>query len=66
MASQLRGYLKTLEKRLHLDPDERDEILVELETHIEDRTQDLIDEGKSSDEAVQDALSGLGRAEKNK
>ena len=60
MASQLHGYLKTLEKRLHLAPGERDKILVELETHIEDRTQDLIDEGKSSDEAVQDALSGLG------
>lgn len=60
MASQLRRYLETLERRLHLEPSERDEILVELESHIEDRTQELIDEGKSSDEAVRDALSGLG------
>ena len=60
MATQLRGYLETLERRLHLEPSERDEILVELESHIEDHAQELIDKGKSSDEAVRDALSGLG------
>jgi hypothetical protein len=56
----MRGYLQTLERRLHLESGKRDEILVELESHIEDRTQELIDGGKTSDEAVQDALNGLG------
>ena len=60
MASLMQGYLTDLGRRLHLDQPERREIVRELRDHVEDRAQDLIETGVSSDEAVVHALEDLG------
>lgn len=59
-----RGYLNDLRRRLHLEPREQEEILHELEDHIEDEAQELIEAGIPSDEAVTRALDRLGALDK--
>ena len=63
MSAQKRGYLENLGEQLHLHPRERREILHELQAHIEDRTEELIEAGVSSDEALNHALNDLGASE---
>ena len=63
MASTIRGYLEDLSRQLHLAPQEQSEILDELQTHVEDKTRDLIDAGESSDEAINHALLDLGASD---
>ena len=60
MTSMSRGYFDNLGRQLHLEPREEKEILDELQAHVEDRAQDLIESGVSSDEALSDALNDLG------
>ena len=60
MAALKHGYLTDLSRHLHLEPREGEEILQELRTHIEERTQELVDAGASSNEALNGALHGLG------
>lgn len=60
MASEMHGYLELVERGLYLDPIKRDEILNELQTHIEDRAQELVQEGKSSEDALRNAVNRLG------
>lgn len=60
MASEMYGYLELVDRGLHLEPGKRDDILNELKTHIEDRAQQLVQEGKSSEDALRDAVDGLG------
>ena len=60
MASEIRGYLELVERRLHLEPGKRDEILDELKTHIEDRAEELVQNGRSSEDALRDAVKLLG------
>ena len=60
MALLMQGYLTDLSRRLHLDQVEQREIIRELRDHVEDRGQELIETGVSSDEAVAHALNDLG------
>ncbi len=60
MTTLIRGYLANLSRQLHLEPPEEREILHELQTHIEDKAQELIEAGVSSDEALTYALNDLG------
>ena len=60
MASEMHGYLEGVERGLHLEPFKRDEILNELQTHIEDRAEELVQEGKSSEDALRHAVDRLG------
>ncbi len=59
MAS-IRGYLNDLSRQLRLKPDEEHDILHELQDHIEDKAQELIEAGVSPDEAYDYALDDLG------
>ena len=60
MSAVKRGYLNDLGRQLHLEPREQEEILHELEAHIEDKAQELMEDGVSSDEALSHALNDLG------
>ena len=60
MASPNLGYLNNLRRQLHLEPREERDILHELQAHIDDKTQDLISAGISSDEALSHVLEDLG------
>ncbi len=60
MTTLMRGYLSNLGRHLRLNPPEEREILDELQTHIEERTQELIDAGAPPDEALTRALNHLG------
>ena len=60
MTTLMRGYLSRLGRHLRLDPLEEREILDELQTHIEDRTQELVEAGASPDQALTRALNDLG------
>ena len=60
MASEMHGYLVQVARDLHLESGKRAEILNELKTHIEDRAHELVQEGKSSEDALRHAVDGLG------
>ncbi len=60
MTTLIRGYLNDLGKQLHLEPQEREEILYELQAHIEDRARELVEAGEPSGEALAHALQDLG------
>ncbi len=60
MSGQIRGYLDSVGRRLHLESGARTDILDELESHIEDRARDLECDGRSADEAVASAIRELG------
>ena len=60
MSSQLRGYLETVGRRLHLESTESEQILDELQAHIEDRTHDLELSGQPPEDAVASAIRDLG------
>ena len=64
MTTLIRGYLANLGRQLHLEPPEEREILHELQTHIEDRAQELVETGVSSDEALAHALNDLGGSQR--
>ena len=63
MASHIRGYLRDVGRHLHLGQSEQSLILFELQAHIEDKTNDLIDSGVPSDEALDGAISSMGASE---
>ena len=60
MAALNRGYFSDLRRQLHLQPKEGDEVLHELEAHVEDKTRELLDEGDPWDAALTHALDDLG------
>ena len=60
MESKARGYLADLARRLKLDPRQKQEILRELESHVEDQVQALRESGLDEDEALRQSLKGLG------
>jgi hypothetical protein len=62
MTPILRGYLAELQRQLHLAPAEEREILRELRDHVEDRAQELADQGISTDAALRQAMRELGEA----
>ena len=62
MATALGHYLETIRSNLRLDSSEEREVLNELETHIEDRLQELKEAGLSEESASQTCLGMLGSA----
>ena len=61
MRPEARGYLRDLARRLKLDPARKQEILQELEGHVEDRAQAFQDRGFAPDEATHRSLELLGQ-----
>lgn len=62
MAAGLGQYLDAVRDNLRLDPDDEKEVLSELETHIEDRVDELCDKGLSEEDATSACLKVLGSA----
>ena len=54
------SYLSEIRRQLHLEPAKEDEILEEIQTHIEDRAAELQDAGNSSDQAFARAMDEFG------
>ncbi len=54
------GYLDSVARRLHLEPVQSAEILDELQSHIEDSTHALEQDGRPADEAIASAINELG------
>jgi len=63
MAPVLSRYLETIKDNLRLDPCEETDIIHELETHIEDRVQELKEAGLSEEEATHTCLKLFGSAQ---
>ncbi len=62
MATTLNRYLDDLRNKLRLDPSSEKEIIDELETHVEDRFQEMRDAGLSDEEAAKKCVGLLGSA----
>ncbi|MFN3973873.1 MAG: permease prefix domain 1-containing protein [Dehalococcoidia bacterium] len=62
MPLEARAYLEDLRKRLRLAPSKAQEILQELEAHLEDRTAELMENGLPREQAVRQALEELGES----
>lgn len=60
MPAEVRTYFQDLRKRLRLAPSKAQEILRELEAHLEDRTAELMEKGIPREQAVRQALEELG------
>ena len=63
MPFEVTNYLHMLARRLHLDPAEKDEIIQELEAHLEDKTAELETQGIDHDAAVARAVQEMGAPE---
>lgn len=62
MSTALSQYLESIRTSLRLDASDKKEIVNELETHIEDRLQELTAAGLTEEEAADTCLRGLGSA----
>ncbi len=62
MITTLGHYLEVVKENLKLDPSEKQEVLRELESHVEDRLQELRESGLSEEEAATSCLGLLGSA----
>ena len=62
MTALLSHYLENIKGNLRLAPSDEQEVLNELETHIEDKLQELTDGGLSEEEAAKTCLGLLGSA----
>ena len=60
MPIEVTNYLHALARRLHLDPAEKDEIIQELEAHLEDKAAELETQGIDHDAAVARAVQEMG------
>ena len=60
MRVDVTSYLKALGERLHLDPREERDIILELETHLEDSASDLESQGVDHEAAVATAVEQMG------
>ena len=63
MNSHMRGYLNDLGRQLHLDPGEERGILSELESHIADRAQELLETGVAAEVALHTAIKDFGASD---
>ena len=54
-------YLNSLAERLHLDPNEEQDIVLELQAHLEDKAAELQAEGLDREAALAQAVEGMGR-----
>ena len=62
MVTELSHYLDSIKYHLRLDPSSEREVTSELETHIEDRLQELRQSGLSEEEAANTCVRLLGSA----
>ena len=60
MPFEVTNYLYALARSLHLDPAEKDEIIQELEAHLEDKAAELETQGIDHDAAVSRAVQEMG------
>ena len=63
MTPALALYLDSVRKSLRLEPSDEREVLSELETHIEDKLQELKEAGLSEEEAAKSCVEVLGSAD---
>ena len=63
MRSKSNRFIENVVSGLHLDPVQSTEIVDELQAHIEDRAQDLVDDGLSVDHALRQATIELGESD---
>lgn len=64
MAAELTNYLHSLARRLHLEPGEEQDILLELEGHLEDKAAELESQGLDRQAAYQLAVQEMGAADR--
>ena len=64
MAAELTNYLHSLARRLHLEPGEEQDILLELEGHLEDKAAELEAQGLDRQAAYQLAVHEMGAPER--
>ena len=60
MPFEVTYYLQSLARKLHLDPAEKDEIIQELEAHLEDKAAELETQGLDRDTAMARAVAEMG------
>ncbi len=60
MPLEVKNYLHALARRLHLDPAKKDEIIRELEAHLEDKTAELEAQGVDHEAAMARAVQEMG------
>lgn len=60
MLLAVEDYLKGVSKGLHLSLEEKENILSELYTHIQERSEELMDKGYTEEEARQAVLARMG------
>ena len=60
MPFEVTNYLYALARRLHLDSAQKDEIIQELEAHLEDKTAELVTQGVDHDTAMARAVLEMG------
>lgn len=63
MTPAIAHYLDSVRGSLRLEPSDEKEVLSELETHIEDKLQELREAGLSDEEATKTCVEVLGSAE---
>ena len=63
MAAEFTNYLHSLARRLHLEPSEEQDIILELEGHLEDKAADLEARGLDRDAALRVAVQEMGAPE---
>jgi hypothetical protein len=61
MAGDVTTYLNSLSERLHLDPNEEQEIILELRAHLEEKAAELEAQGLDREDALAQAVEGMGR-----
>ena len=60
MDGELQSYLHALTRKLRLDPNTNREIVLELQSHLEEKTEELVEEGLTHSEARSQAMRALG------
>ena len=60
MPFEVTNYLHAMARKLHLDPAEKDEIIQELEAHLEDKAAELETRGVDHDTAMARAVEEMG------
>ena len=61
--AELQGYLSLLARKLNLDPNTERDILLELSSHLEEKAQELREQGYPQEAALKRATVELGSAE---
>lgn len=64
MRAGLQSYLSALAHKFKLDPRTEEQVIHELQVHLEDKVRDLVEEGLSSEEAEERAIGELGHPDR--